>query len=115
LQQIAVNLVNNAVKFTDDGSINIRLYSPDPKHWCIEVKDTGRGIPPDAINNVFEAFEQADTGITREHKGVGLGLTIVKRLSTLMNGEVTVSSNLGTGSIFTVTLPLILATVEEKI
>jgi signal transduction histidine kinase len=79
------------------------------------VKDTGRGIPPDAINNVFEAFEQADTGITREHKGVGLGLTIVKRLSTLMNGEVTVSSNLGTGSIFTVTLPLILATVEEKI
>ncbi|MFZ5879514.1 MAG: sensor histidine kinase [Chloroflexota bacterium] len=107
LQQILVNLVNNAVKFTDTGSIHVKIYPNHTKKiWQIQTVDTGRGIPEDAREYIFETFRQVEGASTREHGGVGLGLAIVKQLVELMNGKVVVESELGKGSTFTVTLPL---------
>jgi PAS domain S-box-containing protein len=106
LQQIIVNLVNNAVKFTDTGTVHMSLTQADPLHWRIEVTDTGRGIPENELPRIFDAFRQVESTATREHGGFGLGLSIVKQLAGLMNGEVSVASEVGKGSRFTVTLPL---------
>jgi signal transduction histidine kinase len=106
LQQILVNLVNNAIKFTESGSVRMRLFRADTHHWSIEVRDTGIGIPADEISHIFEAFRQVDSTSTRKYGGFGLGLTIVKQLSMLMSGDVVVSSEVNSGSKFTVTLPL---------
>ncbi len=105
--QILQNLVNNAIKFTTTGSIQVRIYLPDTQHWALEVADTGIGIPPAAQSRIFEAFWQVDGSLTRAaNRGVGLGLSIVKQLTTLMNGRVTVESELNKGSTFTITFPL---------
>jgi PAS domain S-box-containing protein len=106
LQQILVNLVNNAVKFTQAGSIQVQLSRLDEKHWGITVTDTGQGIPKDEINHIFDAFRQVEGTTTRVHGGFGLGLSIVKQLVNLMGGTVSVSSELGKGSTFSITLPL---------
>lgn len=105
LHQILVNLINNALKFTKEGGITVRIYTPDPKHWAMDITDTGPGIPPDALKAIFEPFRQVDNSITREHKGFGLGLAIVKQLSELMGGNVNVTSEVGKGSTFSVLLP----------
>ncbi len=107
LHQIVVNLVNNALKFTEEGGIHVRLHRPDVEHWAIDVTDTGAGIPKDAQAYIFEPFRQVDGSETRTHKGVGLGLSIVKQLTELMGGEITIESEVGQGSTFTVVLPLI--------
>jgi signal transduction histidine kinase len=106
LQQILVNLVSNAIKFTRAGEVQVRLYRPDPGHWALQVCDTGPGIPAEAQTYIFEAFRQVDGSATRLHTGTGLGLSIVKQLTTLMGGEVILESEVGRGSIFTVQLPL---------
>ncbi len=106
LLQILMNLVNNAIKFTDSGSIHVRLFLPDAEHWGLEVRDSGRGIPPEEIEHIFDAFHRVDSTTTREQRGVGLGLSIVKQLVHLMQGEVQVQSLPGRGSTFTITLPL---------
>lgn len=106
IEQIVTNLVVNAVKFTEMGSIVIYAYKVDEDHWGIEVKDTGIGIAPEHLTYVFEAFRQTDETSGRKHGGVGLGLAIVQQLVTAMNGEVELKSKLGQGSIFTVVLPL---------
>jgi PAS domain S-box-containing protein len=108
LQQILVNLVNNAVKFTEKGHINVRVYNFNKDNWRIQVMDTGNGIPDDAKDYIFESFRQVEGTSTRQHGGVGLGLSIIKQLVELMNGNIEVESEPGKGSIFTVTLPLIL-------
>jgi signal transduction histidine kinase len=113
LQQILVNLVNNALKFTQQGGVNMHFYCPDEAHWAIDIVDTGPGIPKEAQAYIFDPFRQIDSSATREHKGFGLGLAIVKQLVTLMGGTVTVISELGQGSTFTVILPLI-ASKQEK-
>ena len=113
IQQILVNLVSNAIKFTQMGSIDIRLYCPDQEHWAIVVADTGVGIPSEARNFIFEPFRQVDGSTTREHPGTGLGLSIVKQLATLMDGRVSLESNVGHGSKFTVAFPL--QTTDENI
>jgi PAS domain S-box-containing protein len=105
LHQIIVNLVNNAIKFTEQGSVTVRIYRPDPQHWALDVTDTGPGIPPEAQSYIFEPFRQVDGSITREHTGVGLGLSIVKQLTTLMGGQVELTSQVGHGSTFTIVLP----------
>jgi signal transduction histidine kinase len=110
LQQIMVNLANNAVKFTEEGGIFVRIFNFDEQNWRIQVTDTGPGIPHKAKEYIFESFRQVEGASTREHGGVGLGLTIVKQLVELMHGSIEVTSGLGKGSIFTVTLPLILNT-----
>ncbi len=105
LQQILVNLVNNAIKFTDRGNVHVRLFRQGDK-WGIEVADSGEGIRESDLPYIFETFRQVDSDATRSHGGFGLGLSIVKQLVQLMNGEIDVSSRLGEGTVFTVVLPL---------
>lgn len=109
LQQILVNLTNNALKFTDKGTVHIRFFRPNKSQWGLEVIDTGIGIPEDELPHIFEAFRQVDSTTTRRHGGFGLGLAIVQQLTNLMGGSITVKSQVGVGSIFTVTLPLVAA------
>jgi signal transduction histidine kinase len=113
LQQILVNLINNAVKFTEKGSIHMSLKSKDAQTWLLEVSDTGIGIPEAEISTIFEAFRQVDSTATRKYGGFGLGLSIVKQLTELMQGHVFVTSKLGEGSCFTVSLPLVMAEQGE--
>lgn len=112
LRQMIVNLLHNAVKFTERGRVRLKLAVLDtppgaPPRWRLSVQDTGIGIPPDLIEPIFGAFAQADGSTTRRHGGSGLGLAIVKELAQLMDGEVGVESVLGTGSHFWVDLPLV--------
>lgn len=110
LQQILMNLVNNSIKFTESGNIHIRLFMVDTDHWGLEVKDTGRGIPKDELGQIFEPFHQVDSSTTRQQGGFGLGLSIVRQLVELMDGEIQVQSQSNLGTTFSITLPLI----EEK-
>lgn len=107
LRQAMSNLIGNAIKFTEQGSIHLRVYQPDAQHWAFQVSDTGSGIPPEAQEYIFETFRQVDGTITRQQGGSGLGLSIVKQLVTLMQGQITLTSELGRGSTFTLTLPLL--------
>jgi len=113
LQQILVNLINNAVKFTPEGKVSIHIYCPDPEHWALQVSDTGRGIPEDAADYIFEPFRQVDGSVTRSHKGIGLGLSIVRQLVDLMKGNITVESQVGEGSTFRIELPVIIPQKES--
>jgi signal transduction histidine kinase len=106
LIQIGINLVGNALKFTEQGSVTVRLYQPDTTHWAMEVIDTGPGIPISAEAYIFDPFWQIDGSSGRRHGGVGLGLSIVRRLVNLMNGEIKLSSRIGRGTTFTVLLPM---------
>ncbi len=106
VQQILVNLVSNAIKFTRRGTVQVRLFCPNATHWALQVSDTGSGIPAEAQSSIFEPFQQVDGSMTREHQGTGLGLSIVKQLVALMDGQITVESQIGKGSAFTVILPL---------
>ncbi len=115
LQQILVNLVNNAVKFTDHGTVHVRLFSPYAGRWGIEVADTGHGIPESELPYIFDTFRQVDGAATRSHGGFGLGLSIVKQLVSLMTGEIKVKSKVDRGTTFTITLPLVIQeTALEK-
>jgi signal transduction histidine kinase len=114
LQQILVNLVNNAVKFTDHGSVHVKLFCSDARKWGIEVADTGRGIHDSELPYIFDTFRQVDGAATRLHGGFGLGLSIVKQLVQLMNGEIRVKSKLDIGSTFTVTLPLMTPQADKE-
>lgn len=107
LRQIIVNLVGNAIKFTERGEVKVDVYCPDPDHWALSVTDSGPGIPADAQAYIFEPFRQVDTSLTREQAGVGLGLSIVKQLATLMQGKIQLESKVGSGSTFTIILPVI--------
>jgi len=107
LKEILINLAGNAVKFTQSGSVRVRLFIPGEGHWGIQVSDTGAGIPLEAQSTVFEPFRQVDNAITRENRGTGLGLSITKQLVELMGGYITLKSKVGEGSTFTVVLPII--------
>ncbi len=107
LQQILVNLVGNAIKFTDKGGrVDVSLFASSDSRWQIVVRDTGIGIPPERLPDIFEPFRRSSDYATRQHQGAGLGLSIVKQLSRLMNGDVAVTSMPGEGSTFTVILPM---------
>ena len=106
LQQILTNLTANAIKFTKAGEVRVHFYRPDPAHWAMQVSDTGAGIPAAAQAYIFEPFRQADSSITYENRGSGLGLSITKQLVELMGGHITLNSAIGQGSVFTVVLPL---------
>ncbi len=104
VRQILLNLVGNAVKFTQDGSIEIVL-SDDGQRLRFSVIDSGVGIPNDAIEGLFDPFEQLDTSVSRTHEGTGLGLTISQHLAHLLGGDIQVGSTVGVGSVFTLLLP----------
>lgn len=109
LQQCLLNLISNATKFTDNGQITLRLSSlmnEDGRQvFIFEVSDTGIGMTPSQMSNIFEAFTQADTSTTRKYGGTGLGLAITRSFCRLMGGDVTAASTPGKGSTFTITLP----------
>jgi signal transduction histidine kinase len=106
LRQVLINLVGNAVKFTLEGEIRVQVSAPKPGLVRVGVRDTGIGIPADKLQVIFDAFTQADGSHTRRFGGSGLGLTITKRLVTLMGGEIAASSESGRGSVFTIDVPL---------
>lgn len=109
LNQILTNLVNNAIKFTQNGfvELTVKLHEKaENKYWLFfSVRDSGIGIAEDKLGEIFESFTQADTSVTRRFGGTGLGLTITKSLVKMMNGELAVRSTLGEGTEFTVVIP----------
>jgi len=109
LKQIVTNLVDNAVKFTTNGEVVVSVGPQESARWMIEVRDTGPGIPADALSRIFEAFWQVDGSVTREaNRGVGLGLSIVHQLVERMGGQIQLESEVGKGSTFRVFLPAVL-------
>ncbi len=109
LDQILKNLISNALKFTETGSVKVRLYCPANGSVAFEVSDTGIGIPKDQQAIIFEAFRQADGTTNRKYGGTGLGLSISRYLAKLLHGSIEVESAVGTGSCFTLILPEVLS------
>jgi signal transduction histidine kinase len=106
LRQILTNLVTNAIKFTPEGGRVVVRAEANGGDLILTVTDTGVGIAPEDQEVVFEKFRQAASPMTREHEGTGLGLSIVRELSKLLGGDVTLRSEVGRGSTFTVHVPL---------
>jgi signal transduction histidine kinase/response regulator RpfG family c-di-GMP phosphodiesterase len=110
IKQVVINLVSNAIKFTEYGYVEVivkHIAADDKRVWIrITVTDTGIGISAGKIQDIFKEYKQASSGIARKHGGTGLGLTISKRLTELMDGELSVKSTEGRGSEFRVDLPL---------
>lgn len=117
MKQVLINLVGNAIKFTNQGGVTISIKKIDTENndtqnaqnsemIKIDIKDTGIGIKPEFINIIFEEFTQVDTSTTKEYGGTGLGLAIAKKLVELMGGKITVESEFGQGSIFSVLMPI---------
>ena len=113
LDRIVTNLVGNAIKFTEDGSVKVRArYGGD--HLVLEVSDTGIGMDPTSQERLFNPFQQASEGRNRSHEGNGLGLAIVRNVTELMGGQVTVASVLGEGSRFRVSIPVAVADEDRE-
>lgn len=106
LSQILRNFISNALKFTPHGEVRVRALVHDDETVTFTVTDTGIGIPPDALLHIFDEFTQVDTPIQRRVRGTGLGLALCRRLARLLGGEVTAQSSVGTGSTFSVTIPM---------
>ncbi|MGN7503233.1 MAG: ATP-binding protein [Alphaproteobacteria bacterium] len=109
IRQILVNLINNAIKFTDDGGVKINAELEDREgnpFLRINVSDTGIGIDPEDFDLVFQRFKQADSSVSRKYGGTGLGLPISKNLANLMGGDIFLSSQPGKGSTFSLLLPV---------
>jgi len=104
LKQILINLVGNALKFTERGTVAVSLEADGGMARSIQVRDTGIGIPADRLSTIFEAFEQGDAGTARQYGGTGLGLAISRSLCTLLGHSLQVRSEPGRGSTFTVRL-----------
>jgi len=105
VRQILTNLISNAIKFTQSGSVEITLSAPNEDSVVLTVADTGVGMTPEEVAYIFEAFRQVDQSHTRKHTGTGLGLAIVDSLVTLMGGTINVESSPNEGTTFRVQLP----------
>ncbi len=105
LHQVLVNLIGNAIKFTKQGVIKVNVSKSQQEKLSIEVADTGPGIPPEQLPDIFEAFRRGSNYAQRERQGAGLGLSIAKEIVTRMGGEISAVSEPGVGSTFTVILP----------
>ncbi|MFT3699321.1 MAG: PAS domain S-box protein [Kofleriaceae bacterium] len=116
LRQVLMNLLGNALKFTPKGEahLEVRLVDCTPEHAVLAfaVRDTGIGIAPDKQETIFRAFEQGDASTTRTYGGTGLGLTISAQLADLMGGGITLSSEVGRGSRFVLTVPFAIGSAE---
>ncbi|MGH8010593.1 MAG: sensor histidine kinase, partial [Candidatus Binatia bacterium] len=108
LRHVVVNLISNAIKFTDTGEVVVRVVVEEQANSApllvIAVSDTGVGIPADALDTIFEEFQQVEGGV-QKHKGTGLGLPIAKKWAELLGGSIRVASEPGKGSTFSVTIP----------
>ena len=105
LRQIINNLLNNAIKFTQNGGVELKVRRFG-EGLAFDIRDSGPGIPPEAQDAIFEKFRQLDQFITRDHGGTGLGLALARELAHLLGGELSVASRVGEGSTFTLTLPI---------
>ena len=117
IRQVAMNLVGNAVKFTEEGSVSVSVrgaVSAGTARVEIAVSDTGIGIAPEVLPHIFGEFAQGDDRVARRFHGTGLGLAITRRLVELMDGAVSVESTPGDGSVFTISLPLPLAEAPSR-
>ena len=106
LRQILLNLISNAIKFTERGTIQVTARVEDANHLLLAVSDSGIGIPPEKLESIFHPFNQGDSSVTRRYGGTGLGLSICRQIIEHMNGDISVESREGSGSRFTVRLPL---------
>jgi CheY-like chemotaxis protein/anti-sigma regulatory factor (Ser/Thr protein kinase) len=107
LRELLGHLVNNAIKFTHTGSVDIRVsMRAAPDVFVAEVRDTGIGIPPEKLGSIFESFQPGESGLARAYPGLGLGLALAYKLSKVMSGRILVESQLGAGSTFTLEVPL---------
>ncbi|MFD1177938.1 ATP-binding protein [Paenibacillus puldeungensis] len=105
MEQVLINLLENAVRYTEAGQIHVRLYEKD-KHACLVVEDTGIGIPDDEIAYIFDRFYRVEKSRSRQYGGTGLGLPIAKKLVELLGGQMLVSSKVGVGTSFEIRFPL---------
>ena len=106
VKQIVINFLTNAIKFTPQGSVEVRTeYLPSREEIAVSVADTGIGVSADDRDRIFEDFRQADNSPTREYTGAGLGLAICRRLAALLDGRITLDSEVGRGSTFTLVVP----------
>jgi signal transduction histidine kinase len=112
LTQILLNLVGNAIKFTQEGSVEIYIGPHSEDQWCFMVRDTGPGIPEDQFEAIFHAYRQLNG--ENQTEGTGLGLAITRHLVIKMGGEISVRSELGKGSTFEVVLPLEIRLPDSK-
>src|SRR5262249_40462279 len=106
VKQVLKNLLANALKFTKEGSVTLRIAADAPGWLAFSVADTGIGIPEDKQQVIFEAFQQADGSTSRHYGGTGLGLSISREITRLLGGEIRLVSQEGKGSTFTLRLPL---------
>jgi signal transduction histidine kinase len=109
LRQILINLLGNAVKFTDTGAVDISLHLTG-SHAVFRIHDTGPGIDAEDLDRIFDPFTQVDQRLTRSKGGTGLGLPVSRRLATLLGGDLVVESAIGSGTTFTLSLPLAVGT-----
>jgi len=105
VKQLIINLIDNAIKYTDEGgNVWVKTYCRD-KHVFIEIADTGIGISKEHLSRLFERFYRVDKGRSRSLGGTGLGLAIVKHIVATMDGNIEVKSELGKGTVFTIAIP----------
>lgn len=113
VRRVVNSLLSNAFKFTEKGQVHLRACV-NGTTWRISVSDTGIGMGPEVLEHIYEPFWQADSSITRQYGGTGLGLTIAQQMVQMMDGKIEVESKVGEGSTFTVTLPLVLDEEEKE-
>ena len=114
VKKVIGNLLDNAVKFTDEGSITVRAESDSRSGLAFMVEDTGIGIPPDQLGHIFDSFTQVDSSTTRRYGGSGLGLAICRQITESMGGNIGVGSRPGRGTRFTVWLPFAEARADAQ-
>jgi signal transduction histidine kinase len=105
VRQVLINLANNAIKFTEKGTVTITCLTRDSRVE-VAITDSGIGIKDEDIGKLFKPFQQLDTGTSRRYEGTGLGLSVCKRILDMLGGDIRVKSQFGKGSTFTFTLPL---------